>query len=79
MHEKNLYITGIAPLINTPVIKVITGMRRVGKSCLLKLVIEKLRAGNVEVKSPWSLNLSGIIRTCMLMSRIAGHRRVQTP
>ena len=50
MHERNLYIDRIIPLINTPVIKVITGMRRVGKSCLLKLVIERLRAGNVKTQ-----------------------------
>ena len=48
MHERNLYINRITPLINTPVIKVITGMRRVGKSCLLKLVIERLRSGNIK-------------------------------
>ena len=50
MHERNLYIDRIIPLINTPVIKVITGMRRVGKSCLLKLIIERLRAGNVKTQ-----------------------------
>ncbi len=50
MYERNLYIDRIAPLINTPVIKVITGMRRVGKSCLLKLVIERLRAGNAKAQ-----------------------------
>jgi predicted AAA+ superfamily ATPase len=50
MHERNLYIKRITPLINTPVIKVITGMRRVGKSCLLKLIIERLRAGNVKTQ-----------------------------
>ena len=50
MHERNLYIDRITPLINTPVIKVITGMRRVGKSCLLKLVIESLRSGNVKAQ-----------------------------
>jgi predicted AAA+ superfamily ATPase len=50
MHERNLYINRIAPLINTPVIKVITGMRRVGKSCLLKLIIERLLAGNVKTQ-----------------------------
>jgi predicted AAA+ superfamily ATPase len=50
MHERNLYIDRITPLLNTPVIKVITGMRRVGKSCLLKLVIERLRAENVKAR-----------------------------
>ena len=50
MYERNLYIDRIVPLINTPVIKVITGMRRVGKSCLLKLLIERLRAGNVKAR-----------------------------
>jgi len=50
MYERNLYIDRITPLIDTPVIKVITGMRRVGKSCLLKLIIEKLRAGNVKTQ-----------------------------
>lgn len=50
MHERNLYIDRITPLINTPVIKVITGMRRVGKSCLLKLVIERLGSGNVKAQ-----------------------------
>ena len=50
MHERNLYIDRITPLVNTPAIKVITGMRRVGKSCLLKLVIERLRAENVKAQ-----------------------------
>ena len=30
------------PFVNKLVIKVITGMRRVGKSCLLRLIIESL-------------------------------------
>ncbi len=44
MYERNLYLRKIRPLINTPVIKVITGMRRTGKSCLLKLIMEELTA-----------------------------------
>ncbi|NOY69316.1 MAG: ATP-binding protein [Deltaproteobacteria bacterium] len=43
MYERNLYIDKIRPFINKPVIKVITGMRRVGKSCLIKLIIEMLK------------------------------------
>jgi uncharacterized protein len=44
MYKRNLYQSKIAPLINTPVIKVITGMRRAGKSCLLKLIMDGLAA-----------------------------------
>lgn len=44
MHRRNLYLKKIIPFVNKPVIKVITGMRRVGKSCLLKLIIETLSA-----------------------------------
>lgn len=42
MYKRKLYIKKIMPFVNKPVIKVITGMRRVGKSCLLKLIIESL-------------------------------------
>ena len=44
MHRRNLYLNKIIPFVNKPVIKVITGMRRVGKSYLLKLIIETLSA-----------------------------------
>jgi predicted AAA+ superfamily ATPase len=42
MYERNLYWEKILPFIDRPVIKVITGMRRIGKSCILKMIIEKL-------------------------------------
>lgn len=44
MYRRNLYLKKIIPFVNKPVIKVITGMRRVGKSYLLKLIIESLSA-----------------------------------
>jgi uncharacterized protein len=43
MHERSLYWKRIRPFIDKPVIKIITGMRRVGKSCILKMIMEKLR------------------------------------
>jgi len=43
MHERSLYWERIRPFIDTPVIKIITGMRRVGKSCILKMITEKLK------------------------------------
>jgi len=42
MHERKLYWNRILPFIDKPVIKIITGMRRVGKSCILKTIMEKL-------------------------------------
>ena len=42
MYERNSYMTRIEPFIDKPVIKVITGMRRVGKSSLLLLLKNRL-------------------------------------
>lgn len=41
------YLEQIIPFINKPVIKVITGMRRVGKSCFLKQIIGKIKESGV--------------------------------
>lgn len=40
--ERKEYIDKIKPFINKPVIKVITGMRRVGKSTFLKIISQKI-------------------------------------
>ena len=47
MYKRNLYIDRIKPYVNKPVIKVITGMRRVGKSYLLRLIIENFKAEKI--------------------------------
>jgi len=43
MYKRNIYLNKIRPFIGQPVIKVITGMRRVGKSCLLRQIINLLK------------------------------------
>jgi predicted AAA+ superfamily ATPase len=43
MYTRNSYIDSIIPFIGKPVVKVIAGMRRSGKSCIVRLLIEKLR------------------------------------
>jgi len=43
VYKRNLYLKKIMPFINKPIIKVITGMRRAGKSCLIKLIIDSLK------------------------------------
>lgn len=47
MHTRNYYIDRISGFLAKPVVKVITGMRRVGKSTLLRQVIERLRESGV--------------------------------
>lgn len=43
MYKRSIYLDRIRPFLGKPVIKVITGMRRVGKSCLLRQVIALLK------------------------------------
>lgn len=47
MYKRNLYMKQIAPFLGKPVVKVITGMRRAGKSCLVRMLIDKLVADGV--------------------------------
>ncbi len=51
MYKRNLYIKKILPFIDKPVVKVITGMRRTGKSCFLKLIIDELLESKVNIKN----------------------------
>jgi len=47
VYNRNIYLQRIRPFLWKPVIKVITGMRRVGKSCLLRQIIELLQNDGV--------------------------------
>ena len=47
MYNRNQYIERILPFLGKPIVKVITGMRRSGKSCLIRLLIKKLLADGV--------------------------------
>ncbi|MEI7947847.1 MAG: ATP-binding protein [bacterium] len=47
MYKRNLYVKQIEPFLGKPVVKVITGMRRSGKSCLVRLLMDKLVADGV--------------------------------
>ena len=42
MYKRNIYLERIRPMLRKPVIKIISGMRRVGKSYLLRQIIELL-------------------------------------
>jgi len=48
MIRRDMYLDRIAPFIDKPVIKVITGIRRCGKSTFLKLLINELETEGVD-------------------------------
>jgi len=47
VYKRTIYLDKIRKFIDKPVIKIITGMRRVGKSYFLKLIMEDLRENGV--------------------------------
>ena len=47
MIYRDLYMCKILPFINTPFVKIITGIRRCGKSTILNMIQEKLLEQNV--------------------------------
>jgi uncharacterized protein len=65
MIEREKYLNRIKPFINKPVIKVITGMRRCGKSTFLKMIMDDLikkgsKTGNILFISKDSLDCDDI-------------------
>lgn len=51
MYTRNFYVDKIKPFMGKPVIKVITGMRRVGKSYFLRQIIRGLEGEGVDGKN----------------------------
>lgn len=49
--ERTVYLNKIKPFIGKPIIKVITGMRRTGKSCILRMLIREFRRQGVGDKA----------------------------
>ena len=43
MIERPLYLDKIMPFVDTPFVKILTGVRRCGKSIILKMIIKKLK------------------------------------
>ncbi len=49
--NRERYLNKIEGYIDVPIIKILTGMRRSGKSCLMKLLIEKLKRNKISKKN----------------------------
>lgn len=53
---RDIYIHKIDPFLNKPIIKVLTGMRRTGKSALLKILINTLSKQNIPTENILLIN-----------------------
>nr|WP_314656885.1 ATP-binding protein [uncultured Fusobacterium sp.] len=61
MIKRNLYLEEIKKYINKPIIKVITGMRRSGKSMILKLIQEELKNDGIDKKNIIYINFESLV------------------
>ncbi len=60
MIQRELYMSRIRPFIGTDLVKVMTGIRRCGKSVMLDLIKEELKASGVDEKQMISLNFEAM-------------------
>ena len=60
MVQRELYMNKIRPLIDNELIKVITGIRRCGKSYILNLIIEELKKEGINEENIILINLEDI-------------------
>ena len=61
MTKRELYIEKIKPFINKDIIKVLTGIRRSGKSVMLKLIMEELKQNKIDEKQFININFENLI------------------
>ncbi|WP_338944996.1 ATP-binding protein [Fusobacterium pseudoperiodonticum] len=61
MTKRELYIEKIKPFINKDIIKVLTGIRRSGKSVMLKLIMEELKQNGIDEKQFININFENLI------------------
>lgn len=60
MIKREIYIDKIKPFINKNIIKVLTGIRRSGKSFMLKLIMEELEKNGVEREKFININFENL-------------------
>ena len=61
MTKRELYIEKIKPFIDKDIIKVLTGIRRRGKSVMLKLIMEELKQNKIDEKQFININFENLI------------------
>lgn len=60
MKNRAMYVNELVKYIDTPVIKIITGIRRCGKSYLLKLLCRELKSRGTEEKNIININFESL-------------------
>ena len=75
MIKRELYMSRIRPFIGNELIKVMTGIRRSGKSVMLELIQEELRASGVREEQFISYNFEDI-RHASLCTAVALHDKI---
>ena len=68
MTKRELYIEKIKPFIDKDIIKVLTGIRRSGKSVMLKLIMEELKQNGIDEKQFININFENLINRELITS-----------
>lgn len=83
MYNRNMYLDRIERFLGKPVVKVISGMRRVGKSCLLRQIINHLREDGVADGNILCIDMESLeyehIRTYRELQKAAEHLILKQP
>ena len=69
MTKRELYIEKIKPFIDKDIIKVLTGIRRSGKSVMLKLIMEELKQNKIDEKRMMVFSTRGSCQSAMRSRR----------
>ena len=62
MIKRELYMSRIRPFIGTDLIKVMTGIRRCGKSVMLELIKQELYTGHIGDGKIFVYDITNVIR-----------------
>ena len=62
MIKRELYMSRIRPFIGTDLIKVMTGIRRCGKSVMLELIKQELYTGHIGDGKIFVYNIENVVR-----------------
>ena len=69
MIKRELYMSRIRPFIGTDLIKVMTGIRRCGKSVMLKLIQQELTESGINPKQFISINFENMSNAWLCTSQ----------